>query len=198
MVIFLDAEESRTIWPGLQNDRLNDGALPGDRVRDDVAVAVVRCNDNGEIPRPTHRTGEGRLSSDPQRPAAPERRLYLPDVQAPVGYLPRSLVAYQSKGRDLGARHTRWTLPGEIRHLNRDDWDSHRATEIAVVSNGSRPSDDGADAFGLAYSLPASERAAAWDHRTCHPSPLHLVVNADLDHPDYRSPSPSTDDESST
>jgi len=200
-IVFVDAQESRTIWPGLQNDRFNDGPLPGDTITTAPTgasrrtVAVVRCNDNAEIPRPTHRTGEGRLSRDPQQPARPERRLYeFPDIQAAVWYLPRSSVTYQSKGGDLGARHTRWTLPTEIAHLTKNDWHSHRATEIAIVHSGGSPDGAPRDPFDLAVlTARLCEQAVGWDHRTRHPGPLHLAVNADLDHPDYRDPTAASD-----
>lgn len=191
-IAFVDAQESRTIWPGLQNDRLNDGALPGDTIGDQIAI--IRCNDNAEIPRPTHRIGEGRLPSDPLRPAAPERRLYrLADTDAPAWYLPRSSATYKSKGGDLGARHTRWTIPTDIAHLMKDDWHSHRATEIVVVRTGVHPQER-QEPFALAVlTARLCEQAIAWDHRTRHPGPLHLAVNADLDHPDYRDPAATSE-----
>lgn len=196
-IVFVDAQESRTIWPGLQNDRFNDGELPGDTLTatDGSCTAVVRCNDNAEIPRPTHRTGEGRLPRDPLHPATPERRLYqFPDSDAAAWYLPRTSVTYRSKGGDLGARHTRWTLPDNLAHLIKDDWHSHRATEIAVVRTGGSPHGEQREPLDVAVlTARLCEQAIAWDHRTRHPGPLHLAVNADLDHPDYRDPTANSE-----
>lgn len=70
VIIFTDAEATRTIWPGIQNGSFCSGAMPGDNLlaagRD---VAIVRCNANDEVPRPVHRVRGGRRPGDPLKPA---------------------------------------------------------------------------------------------------------------------------------
>jgi hypothetical protein len=77
VIIFTDAEATRTIWPGIQNGSFCAGAMPGDNLltagRD---VAIVRCNTNDEVPRPVHRVRGGRRPGDPLKPATPARRIY--------------------------------------------------------------------------------------------------------------------------
>jgi len=131
VIVFADAEATRTIWPGLQNGKFGAGPLPGDNLiaagRD---VAVVRCNANDEVPRPVHRASGGRRPSDPLKPATPGRRIYrLADSGEPVWLLPGASRVYRAKGGDLGARYTRWTLPAELAYKRAEDWHGYTGTE---------------------------------------------------------------------
>jgi RNaseH domain of pPIWI_RE/pPIWI_RE module N-terminal domain/MID domain of pPIWI_RE len=194
VIIFTDAEATRTIWPGLQNGSFCAGAMPGDNLltagRD---VAIVRCNNNDEVPRPVHRVRGGRRPGDPLKPATPARRIYrLADSSEAVWLLPGASRVYRSKGGDAGARYSRWTLPADLAHLRGDDWHGFTGTEIAVVRAGTR------DPLALAaLTARLCDQAVAWDDRTRLPTPLHLGVTADQDHPDYRTPDNQLDDGSS-
>jgi RNaseH domain of pPIWI_RE/MID domain of pPIWI_RE len=194
VIIFTDAEATRTIWPGIQNGSFCAGAMPGDNLlaagRD---VAIVRCNTNDEVPRPVHRVRGGRRPGDPLKPATPARRIYrLADSSEAVWLLPGASRVYRAKGGDAGARYTRWTLPAELAHLRGDDWHGFTGTEIAIVRSATR------DPLALAaLTARLCDQAVAWDDRTRLPTPLHLGVAADQDHPDYRTPDNQLDDGSS-
>jgi RNaseH domain of pPIWI_RE/pPIWI_RE module N-terminal domain/MID domain of pPIWI_RE len=194
VIIFTDAGATRTIWPGIQNGSFCAGALPGDNLlaagRD---VAIVRCNANDEVPRPAHRVRGGRRPGDPLKPATPARRIYrLVDSREAVWLLPGASRVYRSMGGDAGARYTRWTLPADLAHLRGDDWHGFTGTEIAIVQAGTR------DPLALAaLTARLCDQAVAWDDRTRLPTPLHLGVAADQDHPDYRTPDYQLDDGSS-
>jgi hypothetical protein len=194
VIIFTDAKATRTIWPGLQNGSFRAGALPGDNLlaagRD---VAIVRCNANEEVPRPVHRVSGGRRPGDPLKPATPARRIYrLADGSEAVWLLPGASRVYRSRGGDAGARYTRWTLPADLAFLRGDDWHGFTGTEIAIVRAGRH------DPLVLAaLTARLCDQAVAWDDRTRLPTPLHLGVAADQDHPDYRTPDNQLDDGSS-
>jgi hypothetical protein len=194
VIIFTDAEATRTIWPGIQNGSFCAGAMPGDNLlaagRD---VAIVRCNANDEVPRPVHRVRGGRRPGDPLKPATPARRIYrLADSSEAVWLLPGTSRVYRAKGGDAGARYTRWTLPADLAHMRGDDWHSFTGTEIAIVRSGTR------DPLALAaLTARLCDQAVVWDDRTRLPTPLHLGVAADQDHPDYRTPDNQLDDGSS-
>jgi hypothetical protein len=183
VTVFTDAEACRSIWPGLSNKRLGDGALPGDsliRART-ASVAVVRCNNNAEVPQVVGRT-EGRLPSDPDQPAMPGARLYqLRDATHPSWLLAQTSRVHRSAqiGARAGTRFTRWTLPAQDDRLMSKDWHAITAIEITVARSG------GLDPLALAaLTARLCHQAPSWDDRLQLPAPLHLAVIADQDHPD--------------
>lgn len=137
-VIFLDAGETRTTRPGVQNREFRTKALPGlNRIATGQDLAIVRCNGSREVPRPVDRRG-GSQPADPDTPAAPDRVLYrLANTDEPVWLFPKSSRIYRAKGGRTGALHTPWTLPEELHHLVADDWHRYTGTEIAVTRNES-------------------------------------------------------------
>ncbi|MFE3382851.1 RNaseH domain-containing protein, partial [Streptomyces anulatus] len=184
MVIFVDTQETRTIWPGLQNAQLNAGPLPGDKVRGGGAdIAVVRLNTElSEIGRPVTRREKANMPSDPAKPAAPDRKVYrLPSADGRCWLFAGRSVSIKAKGGDKGAFHTRWTLPAGLTSQLTVPWHSYTGKEIVVVSPGSWSPEQLA---GLTASL--CEQAVSWDDRTQMPVPLHLAILLDDDHPDYR------------
>lgn len=92
-------------------------------------------------------------------------------------------------GGDLGARYTRWTLPAELAHRLADDWHGYTGTEIAIVRSGTWT-----PITLAALTARLCDQAVAWDDRTRLPTPLHLGVTADQDHPDFRSPDNELDE----
>lgn len=184
MVIFVDTQETRTIWSGLQNAQLNAGSLPGDTMRRGGAdVAVVRLNTEiSEIGRPVTRREKANMPSDPAKPAAPDRKVYrLPDADGHCWLFAGRSVSIKAKGGDRGALYTRWTLPDGLTSQLAVPWHSFTGKEIVVVSPGSWAPEQLA---GLTASL--CEQAISWDDRTQMPVPLHLATILDEDHPDYR------------
>jgi hypothetical protein len=124
----------------LSNKRLGDGALPGDslvRART-ASVAVVRCNNNAEIPQVVGRT-EGRLPGDPDQPAMPGARLYqLRDATHRSWLLAHASRVHRSAqiGARAGTRFTRWTLPADDDRPMSKDWHAITAIEITVAHSG--------------------------------------------------------------
>ncbi|KEF17062.1 hypothetical protein DF18_31545 [Streptomyces rimosus] len=184
MVVFVDTQETRTIWPGLQNAQLGVGPLPADTLRDKGAdVAIVRLNTEiSEIGRPVTRREKANMPSDPGKPAAPDRKVYqLADGDRHCWLFAGRSASIKAKGGDRGALSTRWTLPAGLTSQLAVPWHSYTGKEIVVVSPGSWAPEQLA-------SLTASlcEQALSWDDRTQMPVPLHIATVVDEDHPDYR------------
>lgn len=196
IVIFVDAQATRTIWPGLQNSNTRDAELPGDSLRaTGHDVAVVRCNtDEAEIGRPVTRLDHANRPTDPQQPAAPGRKLYkLEDGQYPVWLLAGVSRTYSGRWGDTGARFTRWTIPDDLAKQKAKPWHAYTAIQIAIIDPGSW------EPITLAaLTARLSDQTASWDGRTLHPEPLHYAVSADKNHPDYRSDESETDAEQET
>ncbi|SFD43009.1 RNaseH domain-containing protein [Streptomyces aidingensis] len=184
MVVFVDTQETRTIWPGIQNTKLGTGPLPGDTLHAKGAdVAVVRLNTEiSEIGRPVTRRERANMPSDPQKPAAPDRKVYrLADTDRHCWLFAGRSASIKAKGGDRGAFYTRWTLPSALTSQLAVPWHSYTGKEIVVVRAGSWAPEQLA---GLTASL--CEQALVWDDRTQMPVPLHLATVLDEDHPDYR------------
>ncbi|WP_410643366.1 RNaseH domain-containing protein [Amycolatopsis sp. lyj-346] len=185
VVLFVDTVATRSIWPGLRDQSLGDGALPGDRlVQDGHDVALVRLNDDiAEIGRPVDRLG-GRRPADPDTPGSPGRKpkLYrLTESAQPLWLFPRLSRKLDSLAGRPSMNFTRWTLPAERKKELRASWHAYTATEILVVrAGGWEPAELAAITARLC------EHPVSWDHRTSFPVPLHLAVGADRDHPSYR------------
>lgn len=185
MVIFADAQATRSIWPGLQNQHFGADLLPADILHaQGHDIAVVRCNTRlTEIGRPVTRCDNRNRPGDPLQPAAFGRRLYqLADSAVPVWTFPGISRTYRGRFGDTGARYTRWTLPPEARtfELGRP-WHSYTATEFAIVRCGSHE-----PTALAALSARLCEQAPSWDWRIRYPTPLHLAAAADKDHPSWR------------
>lgn len=190
VVIFLDAEACKGIWPGLNDTTFGTAALPGDDL-DHPDIAVVRCANGDRVAQPTHR-GHGPQVPDPHQPNLPGATLYHHDENDTASWLlAQASRTYRSSQPDsrAGALHTRWTVPEDKTRLVGDDWHGLTAIEIAAASTGSWPPHQLA-----ALTARLCQQAGSWDDRTHRPAPLHLAERTDLDHP-QRGESPSgTDD----
>ncbi|MEU6644575.1 RNaseH domain-containing protein [Saccharomonospora sp. NPDC046836] len=187
VVVFVDAAATRSIWPGLQDQSLGEGPLPGDLLASaGHDVAIVRLNDDlHEIGRPVNRAG-GRRPADAEAPGSPGRtpKLYqVADSNRPLWMFPRMSRTIDSLGGRAGTLATRWTLSAENARQMGLPWHSYTATEILVVRAG------GFDPVALAaMTARLCEHPVSWAGRTVFPVPLHLAVGADRDHPDHRAP----------
>jgi RNaseH domain of pPIWI_RE/pPIWI_RE module N-terminal domain/MID domain of pPIWI_RE len=183
VIVFTDTEACRSIWPGLANKHLGEGALPGDSLvrAGQASVAVIRCNNNMEVPQVVDRT-EGQQPGDPDQPAMPGVRLYqLNGAGHPSWLLAQASRVHRSGqiGARAGTQHTRWTLPADEARLMSKDWHAITAIEITVDRTG------GLEPLMLAaLSARLCHQAPSWDDRINLPAPLHLAVRADDDHPD--------------
>lgn len=183
VVLFVNAQSARRIWPGLSNTNLHRGLMPGESLAAVGAdVGVVRVNaDAAEIGRPVSRTDRANRPGDSQQPAAPGRKVYrLEGTPEPVWYLPGRSVQSAAKGGDAASRFTRWSAQPD-RKAWRTPWHSFTAAEFLVARTGRwRPQTLAALCARL------SDQPLSWDGRTLAPVPLHLAITADKDHPDYR------------
>lgn len=188
LIIFVDAEACRTIWPGLQNVRFGTGPLPGDDLRTPTrSVAVVAINTSyGEVPTPVENTASPR--KNPKRPPKPQDRLYRRTTSTGVTswYIAQASRTYEGFGGtgSIGGLYTRFTLPKDDWALQRKDWHSFTAAQITVPHAGIW---DPEQLASLAAQL--CHQSLAWDARTRHPVPLHVAGAMDRAHPEYRGPS---------
>ncbi|MFF9072765.1 RNaseH domain-containing protein [Streptomyces sp. NPDC014872] len=188
LIIFVDTEACRTIWPGLQNVRFGKGSLPGDDLRSPKrSVAVIAINTSyGEVPTPVENTASPRKS--PKRPPKPQDRLYRRTTSTGLTswYIAQASRTYEGFGQagSIGGVYTRFTLPKDDWALQRKDWHSFTATQFAVPHAGGR---DPQQLAALAAQL--CHQSLAWDARTRHPFPLHVAGAMDRAHPEYRGPS---------
>ncbi|MEU3316638.1 RNaseH domain-containing protein [Streptomyces sp. NPDC006662] len=188
LIIFVDTEACRTIWSGLQNVRFGRGSLPGDDLRTSArSVAVIAINTSyGEVPTPVENTASPRKS--PKRPPKPQDRLYRRTTSTGLTswYIAQASRTYEGFGQagSIGGVYTRFTLPKDDWALQRKDWHSFTATQLAVPNAGGR---DPEQLSALAAQL--CHQSLAWDARTRHPFPLHVAGAMDRAHPEYRGPS---------
>lgn len=188
LIIFVDTEACRTIWPGLQNVRFGTGPLPGDDLRTPTRpVAVITINTSyGEVPAPVENTASPR--KNPKRPPKPQDRLYRRTTSTGLTswYIAQASRTYEGFGGtgSIGGLHTRFTLPKDDWALQRKDWHSFTAAQITVPHAGTW---DPEQLAALAAQL--CHQSLAWDARTRHPVPLHVAGAMDRAHPEYRGPS---------
>lgn len=180
IVIFVDAEGSSGIWPGLNDTAFGTSLLPGSTV-DHPDIAVIRCAAGERVAQPTHRD-HGATVEDPFQPNLPRVTVYEHDEGGTRSWLiaqtSRTYRSSQISAR-AGAAYTRWTLPEDKSSLNGKDWHGLTAIEIAPASTGTWRADHLA-----ALTARLCQQAASWDDRTRRPVPLHLAESPDRDHPD--------------
>ncbi|WP_406294357.1 RNaseH domain-containing protein [Embleya sp. NBC_00888] len=183
--VWVEAEATRTIWPGLQYSTLGDGALPGDSLRRDgcpLAVVCVNITDE-ETPQPVDRDGWRKY---PERPLPPKDTLYrrTSDTGREHWYIGQASRQYTGGpiGRASG-EYTRFTVPEEHRHRLGKDWHDFTGTLIDVAQQGPWAAEDLA-----LLTAQLCHQSLAWDGRTRRPAPLHLAHVLDKSHPEYRAP----------
>ncbi|WP_058042223.1 RNaseH domain-containing protein [Streptomyces roseifaciens] len=190
LIIFVDTEACRTIWPGLQHAQFSEGALPGDGLGGNGrSIAVVSINTSyGEVPTPVDRA-DARGRRDQARPQAPDDWLHARTTVTGLTswYFAQKSRSYDGFGQTSinGSTYTRFTIPEELKEaLLRKDWHSFTATQITVPQTGGHKAQDLA---ALAAAL--CHQSLAWDARTRLPVPLHVAGAVDRNHPEYRGPS---------
>lgn len=179
IVIFVDAQGCKGIWPGLNDTSFGNGVLPGASL-DHPDIAVVRCANGERVAQPTHR-GHGIAVEDPHQPDLPRATLYEHNEGSVRSWLlaqtSRTYRSGQISAR-AGAAYTRWTLPEDKTNLNGKDWHGLTAIEFSVASSGTWQ-----EGHLAALTARLCQQAASWDDRTESPTPLHLAERPDLDHP---------------
>ncbi|MFI5734972.1 RNaseH domain-containing protein [Kribbella sp. NPDC051587] len=179
VVLFVDAESCKGVWPGLNDAALGRGPLPGDSL-DHPDLAVVRCASGDRVPQATHR-GHGGSVADPHQPNLPRAYVYEHNEAGTLSWLltqPSKSYRGQQINSRAGATYTRWTLPANKERLNSDDWHALTSIEITIPKPGTwKP------AVLAELTARLCHQAVAWDDRTRKPVPLHLAERSDRDHP---------------
>ncbi|MFI7337240.1 RNaseH domain-containing protein [Streptomyces sp. NPDC050085] len=203
-VLYVNGNSCRSLWPHLANTHLDqpidpdgtiahlDGrlALPGLSLDEHQRPrAIVRVTDDstfrGQLPRPA----QVQLPSiDPDTgletldPGKRTNGLFAHPTAPTTWYLAH--VPHQFNGGTRHARagehYSRWasTDPEE----QAEDWYAHTLTEFHIPFHTS-----GDDPYR--YALAAArlcDSALSYDHRTDYPLPIHLAIQMDKDHPNYR------------
>jgi hypothetical protein len=184
-VLVVSGDASRRIWPGLANKHLGreidedgriDGriALPGGQFPPAATIRIT-CGTT-DLPRPVPNITRGA-----GKPVRTTNALYEQDHDTgdPVLILANVPRQYDGKGRNsrVGSDHSRWSAAPDEQPLT---WYAHTSTEILV-----RGSAETALQFGIAAAR-LCDHAISWDGRTKYPAPLHLAMQMDRDHPEYR------------
>lgn len=179
LVLFVDAQGCKGIWPGLNDASFGHGLLPGSTLNH-PDIAVVRCANGDRIAQPTHR-GHGAPVADANQPGLPGAYLYEHNEDGTLSWIlgqPSRIYRSSQISARAGATFTRWTLPDDRLALTGKDWHGLTAIEIAIANPGSWPKRHLA-----ALTARLCHQAASWDDRTQSPAPLHLAERPDLDHP---------------
>ena len=183
VVVVLDKEEARSIYPAVGDNPSVKNPLPGHRLaQEGVDVAVVRIALGSHAPRPATAFREvDKLEK--MKPSYHKRVLFVNnDGDEPTWLLTQDSHQHQGakSPQRIGTQMSREDF-GEIA-ASRMSKDMHATSrvEIAVPSTG------GSEAGDLAVlTARLCDQAIAWDSRTARPAPLHLGHTADRDHPDY-------------
>ncbi|WP_037850640.1 RNaseH domain-containing protein [Streptomyces sp. NRRL S-340] len=193
VVLVLDKEGSRSIYPGMGDNPFAGGLLPGRGLaQDGVDVAVVRIAFGHHAARPATVYRDG--SDDLATMSPSYRRTLIFEKRHPhetVWMLTQQSRQQAGNSPMLreGNRRTRedfHTLP--FNPMNKDLHATSRI-EIAIPSPGGWESGD-----LVAFIARQCDQAVAWDHRTLRSAPLHLAHHSDRDHPDFGSHDPGDGD----
>jgi RNase H domain-containing protein/argonaute-like protein/MID domain-containing protein len=178
IVLFVDAERTRSLWAGLTNQHADDEDLPGiGLLAEGKDVAIVRIDsDTAKLGRPVTRVSKRPKRSSNGQPASSTRVVYkLTDSSASSWYLPCASPTLDGRFGRSGLKYNRWNLrdSSEIG----DAWHSYTGRELVVVRRGSWT-----DEQLVALTASLCEQPIGWDGRTVNPVPLHLATSADNDH----------------
>lgn len=189
---------AKRLWPGLQNQessamterRAKHKAprfLPGysnSAARPRAIVRVSNATLSG-LPRPVRATVEGNDGTE-ERVKMTSSSLYRLEGAKDTWILsniPRQFKAGTAHAR-LGEKKSRWLA---TRSEHRKVWYAHTATEIHIVTHDGEPARYAVAAARLCH------HAISWDGRTNYPAPIHLAIQMDKNHPDYRRHSDADD-----
>jgi hypothetical protein len=183
VVIVVDKEEARTVYPGVGDNPALAAPLPGRRLADDgLDVAVVRIALGQHAPRPATAFRQGD-KLDEMKPSYHKRILFENNEGDEPSWL-LTQDSHQHQGtkspQRIGSQMARDDF-GEIA-ASRMSKDMHATSRVEITVPSAGVSDPGHLAVLIARLC---DQAVAWDNRTARPAPLHLGHVADRDHPDY-------------
>ncbi|MFJ8954907.1 RNaseH domain-containing protein [Streptomyces sp. NPDC102381] len=189
VVLVLDKEGSRSIYPALDDNPFRTAPRPGRGLADEgIDVATVRIAFGHHAARPTtvYRDGVDDLTT--MNPTY--RRTLIFEKHHPhetVWMLTQQSRQQAGNSPMLREGNKRTRNDFHTLSYNPMNKDLHATSriELTVPTPGSwRPGDL------VAFIARQCDQAIAWDHRTLRPAPLHLAYKADQDHPEFRSHDP--------
>ncbi|GHJ39453.1 RNaseH domain-containing protein [Streptomyces sp. TS71-3] len=194
-VLYVSGDSTRPVWPLLANkkadllpddDGLANGrpALPGATLTPEHRPrAVIRTTSSADpsIPLPAlfHEIHEDGTERDGDKTSNALFRLDHTDTTFLMSRRPHQMDGKTPSAKS-GRSQGRWSC--DDKEQQAETWYNLTATEIAVIQHP-----DGEDA--LPYALTCARlcnHALAWEHRTCHPLPVHAAIQMDKNHPEYR------------
>ncbi|MGA5565265.1 RNaseH domain-containing protein [Streptomyces platensis] len=196
-VLYVSGAEARSVWPLLANKHL--GKTPdSDGLVDNRPALPGFTLSEHQRPRAVVRVTSA--STDLASPALIERHIRVDDEETSVkeGKLATGLFQLEQSNQTYilcnlpnqysggsryaraGEAYSRWgsTDPAE----QAETWYSHTTTEITVLHH---PADQAPLTYGLAAAR-LCDHALHWNHRTQYPAPIHLGIQMDKNHPEYR------------
>lgn len=203
--VTVDAQDSRRMWDGLQNQRLSDAPgssnsrywLPGSSLsRGERPRGIIRITtEDEEVPQPvsTTRIARKTKNSEPvENETATTLYQITTDFGTPTWILCNVPRAYDgaNSGR-LGKDRTRWeaerSVASDIREERRkgempQNWYSMTANLIYPLACA----DDIPEEALAITTAKLCHQTQFWDGRSRFPVPLHAAKQMDLDHPQYR------------
>ncbi|WP_413812746.1 RNaseH domain-containing protein [Streptomyces sp. OE57] len=196
-IVYVSGDQARSIWPLLANRHL--GRIPeGDGTLDERPALPGFTLPAGQRPRAVLRVTAG--SEHVASPALVERLDHTDESTAEIQErklatgvflmegttstfilcnLPQQYTGGSRYAR-AGEKYTRWASTSAEEQA--ETWYSHTATEISVLHlpDGHAP---------LTYGLAAArlcDHALHFNYRTRYPAPIHLGIQMDKDHWEYR------------
>ncbi|WP_081620733.1 RNaseH domain-containing protein [Nocardiopsis potens] len=191
--LYVSGESTRSLWPLLANRNLDEPvngagetggriALPGlglPPVQRPRAIVRVTSGSSG-LPRPVSAVKttvkDGEHTTTLIKTTKGLYRLDDADRTWILSNIPKQFLGSKAGSR-VGEKYSRWSArPKEVKLT----WYAHTATEITVIRSEDDP---------LRYAVAAArlcDHAISWDGRTSFPAPVHLAMQLDRDHPDYR------------
>lgn len=196
-VVYVSGDEARSVWPLLANRHLGrtpqpDGtlddrpALPGFILPADqrprAVLRVTASSDHVASPALVERIGDTDGTSITTREGKLATGLFLMEGTTNTFIMSNLPQQYTGSSRHAraGEKYTRWASTSAAEQA--ETWYSHTATEISVLhlAEGHSP---------LTYGLAAARlchHALHWNHRTRYPATIHLGIQMDKNHWEYR------------
>ncbi|WP_331759977.1 RNaseH domain-containing protein (plasmid) [Streptomyces sp. NBC_01525] len=203
-VLYVNGNSCRSLWPHLANTHLDqpiepDGtitnlegrlALPGlSLAKHQRPRAIVRVTDDstfsGKLPRPAllqHARTDPETGLEVLEPGKRTNGLFAHPTAPATWYLAHVPQQFNGGTRyaRAGEHYSRWASDDPEEQA--ENWYAHTLTELHIpyTAAGDAP---------YRYALSAArlcDSALSYDHRTDYPLPVHLAIQMDKDHPNYR------------
>ncbi|AVH55717.1 MULTISPECIES: RNaseH domain-containing protein [Streptomyces] len=189
VVLVLDKEGSRSIYPALDDNPFRTAPHPGRGLaHDGIDVATVRIAFGHHAARPAtvYRDGVDNLTT--MNPTYRRTLIFEKHHPHATVWMLTQQSRQQAGNSPMlreGNKRTRDDFSTLTYNPMNKDLHATSRIELTVPTPGSwRPGDL------VAFIARQCDQAVAWDHRTLRPAPLHLAYKTDQDHPDFRSHDP--------